>query len=269
MRRMMSIFLALTVICICLPALSEEAPLPEETVLPAALRYASSVEEVEAFLLYPPEEGLGDVQPGYIRYISQHRANDPVFRAEYWMGGPEESDLNLNRSISIYSIPYAFHAGNMCTRAVYSMALSYLGIDMTPGAMSAAVGRRDLDPPYAEISDLVGVELVQPNAYVFNTQMENYLTDPTYSPVYLYLTKPDGQEHTLLVVAALPEQSQFLVLDPSSLWLHREPYRVHMIALNKLRTEIVHATFREEFAGSTVLQTYQWRLIGQEEQEAP
>lgn len=267
MRQTAAILLAMLLL-MCIPALAEEDAAPAASALPLSLRSASSVEEVEAFLLYPAEADSG-VQPGYIRYISQHRANDPVFRTEYWLGGPEDSDLNLNRTVSVFSIPYGFHAGNMCTRAVYSMALSYLGIDMTPGAMSAALNRRDLDPPYTEISSLLGVELVQPQAFIFNTLMENYLTDPACSPVYLYLTKPDGQEHTLLVVAKLPEPSQYLVIDPSALWLHGEPYRIHMIALNRMRTQIIHATFRDEYAGSTVLQAYQWRLVGQDAEAAP
>lgn len=253
---------------LCWLSIAASAEEETEFVPPASLREAKSVEDVEYFLLYPPEDGVAAVQPGYIRYISQHRANDDTFREAYWLGGPEESALNLMRTMSVYSVPYYFHAGNMCTRAVYSMALSYLGIDMSPGEMSAVLDRRDMDPPYSEVSALTGVELVAPKAYVFDTLMQNYLTDSSYSPVYLYLTRPGGQEHTLLVVAALEEKSQYLAVDPSTMWLHGEPIRVYMIALNKLRTEIVHSTFRDEYAGSVVLQAYQWRLAEQREENA-
>lgn len=258
MKRWLSMLLAVLSV---LPLWACAEELPEVTPTPpASLRSASSVEGAEAFLLYPSEEGLNDVEAGYIRYIAQHRANDPTFRSEYWLGGEVDSDLDLNRKENRYGYPYTFHAGNMCTRAAYSMALSYLGVDITPGGMTALTGRRDLDPPYAQVSELVGVELVQPKAYVFDTMLENYLTDPAYSPVYLYLRKPDGKDHSLLVIAALPEKSCYLVLDPSGLWVHGEPYRVYMIALNKLRNKVINSTFRSEYVGSQVLTVYQWRL---------
>ena len=47
---------------------------------PAALNAARTAEEVEAFLLYPPEDDLAGVQAGFICLIAQHRANDPIFR---------------------------------------------------------------------------------------------------------------------------------------------------------------------------------------------
>jgi len=40
-----------------------------------------------------------------------------------------------------------------------------------------------------------------------------------------------------------------------------------MMSFNKTRVEVVNSTFRDEFAGSKVLQLYQWRLV--ETEEAP
>ena len=239
------------------PCLAEEAA----DAAPDTLRSADTAQEAAAFLLYPPEDGLADVQAGYIRLISQHRAGDAAFRTGYWLGGEEGSDLDLTLQQNRYGYPYTFHVGNMCTRAAYSMALSYLGVDVTPGSMSAMTGRRNLDPPYAAISEMVGVELVTPRAHVLYTMVGNYLTDPSYSPVYVYIRKPNGQDHALLIIGKLPEASQYLVLDPSGMWLHGEQHRIYMMAFNKTRVEVVNSTFRTDFAGRTVLQRYEGRLL--------
>ena len=256
-RRMLMILLPL--LLLTLPALGEEAA-------PAVpLRECTDMEAAEAFLIYPPEEGVAGVEAGHIRLIAQHRAGDSAFRKEYWLGGEPDSVLDLTLQKNRYGHVYTFHAGNMCTRAAYSMALSYLGVDVTPGAMSAMLGKRDMNPPYSAVSGLVGVELVQPRSHVFDTMVDNYLADPSYSPVYVYIRKPDGQDHALLVIGKLPEKSRYIVLDPSGMWLHGQQYRVYMMAFNKTRVEVVNSTFRDEYAGSRVLALYQWRLIPEEE----
>lgn len=257
MRRIVPLLLILLLLC---PALAE-------TERPATLRECDSAQEAEAFLLYPPQDGVIGVQPGYIRLIAQHRAGDDAYRAGYWLGGEEGSTLDLNLQENRYGHVYTFHAGNMCTRAAYSMALSYLGVDATPGAMSAMTGKRDMNPPYSAVSEMVGVELVQPKSHVFDTMVENYMTDPSYSPVYVYIRRPDGQDHALLVVGKLPETGRYLVLDPSGMWAFGQQHRIYMMSFNKTRSQVVNSTFRDEFAGSKVLALYQWRLVPQEEAE--
>lgn len=250
--------LLILLLVLALPASAEEA------AAPATLRECTTLEAAEAFMIYPPEDGLADVQAGYIRFIAQHRAGDDAFRSEYWLGGEPGSVLDLTLQENRYGHVYTFHAGNMCTRAAYSMALSYLGVDVTPGAMSAMTDRRDMDPPYTAVSEMMGVELVQPRAYVFDTMVENYLSDPSYSPVYVYIRKPDGQDHALLIIGKLPETSRYIVLDPSGMWLRGEQHRIYMMAFNKTRVEVVNSTFRDEYAGSKVLALYQWRLVEEE-----
>lgn len=254
MRRMLALLLLFLA---AFPALAEEAP--------AELRFCETVEDAGAFLLYPPEDGVSGVEAGCIRLIAQHRAGDVAYRAEYWLGGEPGSTLDLNLQANRYGHVYTFHAGNMCTRAAYSMALSYLGVDATPGAMSAMTGRRDMNPPYPAVSELLGVELIQPKSHVFDTMVENYLADPSYSPVYVYIRKPDGQDHALLVIGKMPEKSRYIVLDPSGMWLFGQQHRIYMMAFNKTRAEVVNCTFRDEFVGSKVLALYQWRLIPPEE----
>lgn len=251
-------FLLLMTLLLISPALAKE------TAYPNALRECDTVEEAEVFLMHPPEDGISGVTAGYIRLIAQHRAGDDAFRAEYWLGGEKDSVLDLTLQTNRYGHVYTFHAGNMCTRAAYSMALSYLGVDASPGEMSRMTGRRDMNPPYPAVSEMLGVELVSPKGHVFDTMVDNYLSDPSYSPVYVYIRKPDGMDHALLVIGKLPEKSRYLVLDPSGMWLFGQQHRIYMMAFNKTRVEVVNSTFRDEFAGSKVLALYQWRLPQQE-----
>lgn len=250
MRQMLAMLLALLLACSF--ASAEGA---------RTIRDATSVEEAEQFLLLPPEDGIAEVQPGYIRYIAQVDTRDPgAFRKGYWLGGEEGSMLDLTET-SRNGYDYGFHAGVMCTRAVYSMALSCLGIDLSPGKMSEITGERNLNEPYDTVSSMVGVERVMRKSKVFNTLMDNYLNDERYSPVYLYIQKPNGNYHALLVVAYMPDSGRYVVVDSSPYQVDGEPCRVYFISLNKNRTAIINSTFRNELSGSQVLQLYQWRLM--------
>lgn len=259
LRRMLSLCLLLTLLAV--PAAAEEPSAP------LTLRECTTFEEAEGFLLYPPEDGVAGVEAGYIRLIAQHRAGDDAFRDAYWLGGEPGSVLDLTQQVNQNGRPYNFHVGNMCTRAVYSMALSYLGVDVTPGEMSAMTGQRDLNPPYSEVSELVGVERVVPKSHVFNTMVNNYLTDPSYSPVYVHLRLPDGKNHALLIIGVIPDTGRYIVLDPSGMWANGVQYRIYMMSFNKARQKVLNSTFRKEYAGSEILALYQWRLIPQEESE--
>ena len=263
MRRLM-ILLALLLL---LPSLiiAEE---PQETESPLTLRTATTEEEVKDFLLLPPKYSMNSVQRGYIRYIAQNQERDETFRKKYWLGGEEGSVLDLTLT-ERRGVKFDFHAGVMCSRAAYSMAMSYLGLDVTPGDMSAMMNSRNLTEPYDMISWSIGVERVTADAYVFNTMVENYLNDPAYSPVYVYIRKPDGQDHALLIIGKLPEASRYIVLDPSGMWLHGVQHRIYMMSFNKTRQQVVNSTFRDEYAGSKVLALYQWRVIPTEDGGTP
>lgn len=263
MRRLM-ILLALLML---LPALilgeeAQETEMPELDA-PLTLRTATSVEEVKEFLLLPPRFSMNSVKRGYIRYIAQNQERDETFRKKYWLGGEEGSVLDLTLK-ERRGVKFDFHAGVMCSRAVYSMALSYLGIDMTPGDMSALMNSRNLDEPYDMISWKIGVERVTADSHVFNTMVENYLTDDSYSPVYLYFRRPNGTCHSVLVVAKNPDTGRFLVIDSNPIQSGGQLHRVYFISLNKARTEIINSTFKKELKGSEILQIYQWRLIEDE-----
>lgn len=232
----------------------------EAADLPMSIRDATSIEEVEEFLLMPGKYNLAGVKRGYVRYIGQNEERDEAFRAGYWLGGEKGSVLDLTLR-ERRGVKFPFHAGNMCSRAVYSMALSYLGVDMTPGDISRMMNSRNLDEPYDIISWKVGVERVSPSKDAFNTMMENYFTDESYSPVYLYFRRPNGSTHAVLVVAAIPDKGRFLVVDVNPPQSKGKLYRVYFISLNKKRDQIINSTFRDYLKGSKVLQLHQWQLL--------
>ena len=227
---------------------------------PTSLREATSVEEVEQFLILPPEGDVAQVQRGYIRYISQSEKRDTSFRKEYWLGGEEGGILDLTRK-ERYGVKFDFHTGVMCTRAAYSMILSYFGIDMSPGKMSEVTGKRNLYEPYTEISEMFGLELNRGGRLQFDKMMQNYLTDDSYSPIYLYFRRPNGTCHSVLVVAREPDTGRFLVVDANAQRTGGKLYRVYFISLNKARDQIINSTFRKALVGSEVLQVYQWHLL--------
>lgn len=233
----------------------------QETAGPATMREATSVEEVEALLMLPGKFTLSGVERGKVRYIGQNEERDDQFRTGYWLGGEAGSVLDLTLT-ERYGNKFPFHAGVMCSRAVYSMAVSYLGIDLSPGEMSRMMNSRNLDEPYDIISWKSGVERVEGlKRDVFNRMFENYLTDARYSPIYLYFRRPNGTTHAVLVVARDPDTGRFMVIDSNPPQSGGRLYRVYFISLNKQRTEIINSTFRDYLRGSKVLQLYQWYLL--------
>ena len=254
MRRLLLIW---ALFVLLLPAYAEEAALPETALtLPAA----TSDVEVEEFLIMPGRFTLAGVERGKIRYIAQNEERDDMFRTGYWLGGEKGSVLDLTLR-ERYGNVFENHAGVMCSRAAYSMAMSYLGIDVTPGDMSAMLNTRNLEAPYDIISWMLGVDQVDYEKNAFNQMVENYLADDSYSPIYLYLKRPDGTYHAVLVVATIPSKGRYLVVDSNPPQARGKLYRVYFISLNKMRTEVINSTFNNILKGSKVVQLYQWRLL--------
>ncbi len=249
----------LLAICLLFPALSaaESAPLP--------LVECTTVEDVIERLLMPDDAGDGTYQPvetqaGYIRYISQNSARDPAFCPDYWIADTPGSELDLTLEYRPDGKPYAYYSGNMCTRAVYSMAMSYLGLDCSPGGMSLQLDSRDLTEPYDKTTALLdGVERVKFKKNAFVQMFEQYIADSRFSPVYIYLRKPNGRYHALLVVAR-EEDGRYLVVDPSVHLVNGKPVYVYAIRFDKVYRTIINGTFAREYKGSLLLSCHQWRL---------
>lgn len=235
-----------------------EAPLP----LPECTTEA----QVAARLLMPVVQGedVAPAQPlpGFIRYISQNENKDPLFCSAYWCSVEPGTKLDLNARTYANGRKYRYYTANMCTRAAYAMALSYLGLDITPGDMSVLMDSRDLTEPYDDVSAaLGGVERISYKSYIFDKMLENYLTDPSYSPVYVYLRKPNGVYHAVLVVGKADEEGYYLVVDPAAHELDGATVRVYRIRFDLHMRKVVNSTFRKEHRDSRVVDLAQWHLV--------
>lgn len=230
---------------------------------PSPLYECRLPEEVEARLIQPiySEDGINlpiAVQKGEVRYVAQRRDGDPLFCTAYWLGGPEGSDLDLTRVRNSEGEAYESYCNNMCTRAVYSMAMSYLGIDVTPGMMSAIMEARDLPEPYDDVTDrLGGVERVGANGRVFRNMFKRYMQDASYSPIMVHFRKPDGVCHAVLVISN-DEGDRYIVVDPVRRRRNGEFQHVYRIRFDKNYATIINSTFHETQNGSRVVGLYQW-----------
>ena len=151
----------------------------------------------------------------------------------------------------------------MHNRAVYCMALSYLGVDVTPAMMSELAGSRDVTAPYDAVTSQLGVKLerVAPKAYVFDTMVENYLTDDSYSPVMCTFRTKAGQLYTVLIVAYIPSTGGFIICDAAAPRLDGEYLHSYKMAWHVVRRFVLSSAFYDKFYESEVMALYQWRLV--------
>lgn len=247
MRRILCLLLTL---CCLLPTIaSAEEPL--------TLLTADTVDEVNQFVLLPEGDELPLPQPGTIRFISLN-TKDVAFRDYAW----KSDSFDLMSKTDLKGNTYRADHRNMHSRAVYCMALSYLGIDVTPVMISELAGSRDVDAPYDSVTAQLGnIERVQPRAYVFDTMVENYLNGPSYSPVFCQIRKPNGDLHTVLIVAYIPSTGGFIICDPAAPKLDGETLHSYKMAWHVVRRAVLSSAFYDAFYESEVIALYQWRLV--------
>lgn len=229
-----------------------------EETLPASLRYAQTVEEVTALLLQSDSGERLPVARGKVRLIVQ-TPRDEMFCADYWRAGEEKGEFDLTAQVNRYGAPYAFYVGTMCTRAVYSMALSYLGVDISPVDMSLLTQRRTLTEPYDEVTATVAglARRGLPDA-TFNDMMAQYLSDERYSPLYVYMKRESGIGHALLIVGYHPETQRFLAIDPSPRGFQGSVVRTYELSFTQDRKSVKRCPYVKSLEGARVLQVYQW-----------
>ena len=244
MRRFICLLLALC----CLLPLAAQA---EETL---TLLNADTVDEVNQLLLLPQGDELPTPETGKIRYISLNTA-DAAFRQSAWV-----SDLY---DLTTKAGGYKADMRNMHNRAVYCMALSYLGVDVTPVMMSELAGSRDVTAPYDAVTAQLGVKLerVEPKSHVFDTMVENYLTDPSYSPVMCTFRTKAGDIYTVLIVAYIPSTGGFIICDAAAPRLDGEHLHAYKMAWHIVRRFVLSSAFYDKFYESEVIALYQWRLV--------
>ena len=244
MRRLICLLLSM---CCLLPILANA----EDGL---TLLTADTVDEVNQFVLLPEGEELPAPQRGMIRFISLNE-KDAAFRASAW----KNDRYNLMSKAGGYKADH----NNMHNRAVYCMALSYLGVDMTPAMMSELAGSRDVTAPYDAVTSQLGVKLerVAPKAYVFDTMVENYLTDDSYSPVMCTFRTKAGQLYTVLIVAYIPSTGGFIICDAAAPRLDGEYLHSYKMAWHVVRRFVLSSAFYDKFYESEVMALYQWRLV--------
>lgn len=244
MRRIISLLLALC----CLLPLAAQA---EE---PLTLLNADTVEEVNQLVLLPQGDELPAPEAGKIRYISLN-TTDAAFRRSAWVN--DRYDLTTKAG------GYKADMRNMHNRAVYCMALSYLGVDVTPVMMSELAGARDVTAPYDAVTTQLGVKLerVEPKAHVFDTMVENYLTDPSYSPVMCTFRTKAGEVYTVLIVAYIPSTGGFIICDAAAPRLGGQTLHAYKMAWHIVRRFVLSSAFYDKFYESEVIALYQWRLV--------
>lgn len=231
-----------------------------EETLPASIREAQSAEEANTLLIQSDTGERLDVVSGQVRLIVQTRRDD-MFCADYWRSGEEKGEFDLTAKENRYGAPYAYYIGTMCTRAVYSMALSYLGVDMTPVDMSVLAQRRTLNEPYDEITALVdGLARRGLTEATFDEMMAQYLNDERYSPLYIYMKRTNGVGHALLIVGYNAERKRFVAVDPSPRGFQGDTVRTYELSFAQNRQRVMRCPYAKDLEGAKVLQVYQWYL---------
>ncbi|MGN1018999.1 MAG: hypothetical protein ACI4O7_01390 [Aristaeellaceae bacterium] len=254
------LLLALMVMLLTVPAALADDP--------TSLPQCTTEEQVLDWLLLPIEdEGVilpVEAQAGYIRYIAQNQSKDPLFCVDYWCSVEPGDNLDLTARKSAKGNTFQDYAGTMCTRASYAMALSYLGVGATPGDMSVLLQARNLDDPYDKVTAaLGGLERVIVRSYTFETMLANYESDASYSPVYVYLQKPSGVYHAILIVGRADTKGYYLVVDPATHTKDDEIVRVYRLRFDSYYQRVINSTFRAEHRNSRVVSFCQWHRTGE------
>jgi len=215
------------------------------------LNYLGSTEEAMSIVDLSREPSVP--QSGRIRRVGQNRS-DPWFTRSYW----ENKKYNF-----VYGGDQL--SNSMCTRANYSMALSYLGIDVTPVEMSAIAGSKqvDHDParPYDEITQYLaeqnGVKLTRVTGEL-DALFENYATDSSYSPVYVRMRRDNGAPHVFLIIGR--DNEYYYVLDS----VERDGVCVHPIKVDETKDRILKvrndASFWEKYFNAKITFCHQWKI---------
>ena len=123
------------------------------------------------------------VREGRIRFIAQN-PKDPAFVTEYWLSRKYDLRETANRK---------------CTRAVFSMALSWLGIDCTPVRMSEILWGEDIFYNFDPVCKKLGN--VERRSGDLETLWEKYEAGDG-SPIFLHFTYEGGAGmHAVLLVS--------------------------------------------------------------------
>ena len=195
--------------------------------------YPVSLDEAENMLILSDE--VEDVRAGKIRYVAQVKS-DKYYSKDFYTWGKGVID-----------------SSNKCTRASASMALSFLGIDLTPGKMSDLMKKADIPSPIASVPDMVD-EVEKVKSTKFKTLFENYNDNPDeYTPVVAYFNYKSSQ-HAVVIYAF--DGTYYYAADPAA-------NKTHIIRLkfNDSFTKITESPDYSRYTNSSSIRSFtQWKL---------
>ena len=141
------------------------------------------LEEVHAMLIGEDGDEALPAEEGKIRFVAQN-PKDPTFVREYWLSKGHDLREGANKK---------------CTRAVFSMALSYIGIDCTPVQMSDMLWGEEIIYTFDPVCEKLGnVERVSGDLETLWTAYEA----GEGSPVLVHFDYEGGEGmHALLLVS--------------------------------------------------------------------
>ena len=221
----------------------------------ARMNYRGSAQE--AMQIVDVSREVTDAVAGRMRRVGQNRS-DPWFTRAYW----ESKKYNF-----VYGGDQL--SNSMCTRANYCMALSYLGIAVSPVEMSEISRSKQVDhdprAPYdeltAKLSEQYGVQIERVTGEL-DELFENYASDSSYSPVYLRLRRKDGRPHVFLVVGR--DDEYYYAVDS----VERDGVYVHAIRVNDEGNRILkdeNTACWEKYFNAKIIFCHQWKLAAETE----
>lgn len=138
-----------------------------------------------------------DVKTGTVRYVCQVPAYTDLFCPEYWGS-------------------YTNYANHECFTACISMALSYLGLDATPGALGDYwLSRGHYGAPFATTPDDVAFSGATYSKVSLAEAIARYVGgEGSYSPPIIHLNGYSANGHYVMIIGQ-DSATEYRVLDPA------------------------------------------------------
>ena len=225
--------------------------------------FPKSYSEAENMVIFSENKVPQNVKKGKIRHIPQVKSADPKFCDEYWIGYDENGNEYNTVSGAI----------RYCTRSVYSMVLSYFGIDCTPGKMAALMktsGEIDGNN-YDQVTTILKKtynNLSYANKGDLHDLFENYANDKSFSPVYVYFGPHDyngkhSTGHAVLVIGRDPSNpNKYYCVEPD----YGTGGNITTMVVNDSATKTTEYTWAS-CRGREILYCYQWKYSGSNDEE--
>ena len=212
----------------------EEAPLP---TVPSTFADAKAMVDFSSAAI--------GVTKGRIRYMTQLTGDKECYVKDYW-------EYTINGTTGILS------SGNKCTRCALSMALSYLGLDYTPGYMSTLYGNTDIPSPLVDVPKLI--PSITKVDGTFDTLFNNYASDSGFSPVVVYFNykhPDDGEIHQHAVLINGKNGDTYYAVDSAA-----NVTKLVELTFNAERTAITSSSYARYADTSSIQGFSQWKLSG-------